>query len=236
MRRKKKPGCCPRGATARSRYPSETPKRFRGTATLACTRDRLPDLYPEACACGGSPPVGTGQLPSTSQVRRPGACWFLFWWLYLHLQSTFWTTRLNRSRAAFATPSVNYSVRAPSRFYPRGSGDARRPSPCADLSVSAGASVAATFAACRCPRIETFPPRSADPHAGRGCRNNRDGSRTIRMRAGAVNTFLQKKIRVELARFSGHSRHLKTSSTGDFHRWKFHPRFVENFRGVNRES
>src|SRR5215204_2997415 len=58
--RKKKPGCHPRGVAARSRYPFEPPKRFWGTATLACTRDRLPDLYPEACACGGSPPVGTG--------------------------------------------------------------------------------------------------------------------------------------------------------------------------------
>src|SRR5215212_10552694 len=58
---------------------------------------------------------------------------------------------------------VNYSFGAPTRFYPRGSGSARRHPPCAGLSASAGASVAATFAACRCPQIEVFPPQPADP-------------------------------------------------------------------------
>ena len=42
-------------------------------------------------------PVGTDSLPQVSRVRRRGAVRFLFWWLFLHLQSTFWTTRLNRS-------------------------------------------------------------------------------------------------------------------------------------------
>src|SRR5215218_7245609 len=58
---------------------------------------------------------------------------------------------------------ANYSFGAPTRFYPRGSGSARRHPPCAGLSASAGASVAATFAACRCPQTEVFPPQSADP-------------------------------------------------------------------------
>src|SRR5215210_3314617 len=58
---------------------------------------------------------------------------------------------------------VNYSFGAPTRFYPRGPGSARRHPPCASLSASAWASVAATFAACRCPQIETFPLQPADP-------------------------------------------------------------------------
>ena len=123
---------------------------------------------------------------------------------------------------------VNYSFGAPSRFYPRGLGDARRPPPCASLSASAGASLATTFAACRCPQIVAFPLQPADPHAGHGCLNNRDGSRTIRAGVRAVKAFLQKIFRANYARFSGFSRHLKSSSTGDFHRWKIHPRFVEN--------
>ena len=69
--------------------------------------------------------------------------------------------------------------------------------PCAGLSASAGASVAATFAACRCPQIVGFPLQPADPHAGHGCRNNRDGSRTIRMRPETVKTFFQKKFRAK---------------------------------------
>ena len=91
-----------------------------------------------------------------------------------------------------ATPSVDHSVGAPSRFYPRGPGSARRHPPCAGLSASAGASVAATFAACRCPQIEVLPPQPADPLAGHGCRNNRDGSRTIGEGAERVKTFFQK--------------------------------------------
>src|SRR5215212_619630 len=124
---------------------------------------------------------------------------------------------------------VNYSFGAPTRFYPRGPGSARRHPPCAGLSASAGASVAATFAACRCPQIEVFPPQSADPLAGHDCRNNRDGSRTIRTRPEAVKTFFQKIFRVKFARFFCFSRHLKSSSTGNFHRWKSHARFVEIF-------
>ena len=124
---------------------------------------------------------------------------------------------------------VNNSFGAPTRFYPRGPRSARRHLPCADLSVSAGASMAATFAACRCPQIETFPLQSADPLAGHGCRNNRDGSRTIRTRPKAVKTFFQKNFRAKFARFSGFSRHLKSSSTSDFHRWKIHRPFVEIF-------
>jgi len=124
---------------------------------------------------------------------------------------------------------VNYSFGAPARFYPRGSGSARRHPPCASLSASAGASVAATFAACRCPRIGAFPLQSADPLAGHGCRNNRDGSRTIRTRPEAVKTFFQNNFRVNFARFFCFSRYLKTSSTGNFHRWKSHGRFVEIF-------
>src|SRR5215210_4114713 len=58
---------------------------------------------------------------------------------------------------------VNYSFGAPTRFYPRGPGSARRHPPCASLSASAWASVAATFAACRCPQIVGFPLQPADP-------------------------------------------------------------------------
>ena len=94
-----------------------------------------------------------------------------------------------------ATPGLITSRGAPSRFYPRGPGSTRRHLPCAGLSASAGASVAATFAACRCPQTEVFPPQSADPLAGPGCRNNRDGSRTIRTRPEAVKTFFQKNFR-----------------------------------------
>jgi hypothetical protein len=122
---------------------------------------------------------------------------------------------------------VNYSFGAPTRFYPRGSGSTRRYPPCAGLSASAGASVAATFAACRCPRIETFPPQSADPLAGHGCRNNRDGSRTIRTRPEAVKAFFQNNFGANFGRFFCFQGHLKSSSTGNFHRWKSHGRFVE---------
>jgi hypothetical protein len=89
--------------------------------------------------------------------------------------------------------------------------------------------MAATFAACRCPQIEAFPPQSADPLAGHDCRNNRDGSRTIRTRSEAVKTFFQKKFRANFPCFFGFSSYLKSSSTGNFHRWKIHQRFVEIF-------
>ena len=78
-------------------------------------------------------------------------------------------------------------------------------------------------------RLKCFHPHLPIPYAGHDCRNNRDGSRTIRTHLEAVKTFFQKNIRANFARFWHFSRHLKSSSTGNFHRWKSHARFVEIF-------
>ena len=128
-------------------------------------------------------------------------------------------------------PEVDHSSRAPSRFYPRGS-DESADSSCASLSASAGASVAATL-----PLVAVLKHRVAamlaDLLAGHGSRENRDGSRTIRRRTEAVKTFFRKNFPSVFRRFFALSPHSKSSSSGDFHRWKFHARTVEKLAREN---
>ena len=122
-------------------------------------------------------------------------------------------------------PEVDHFLGAPSRFYPRGS-DESADSSCASLSASAGASVAATL-----PPVAVLKHRVAamlaDLLAGHGSRENRDGSRTIRRRTEAVKTFFRKNFPSIFRRFFALPPHSKSSSSGDFHRWKFHARTVE---------
>lgn len=100
---------------------------FWGTpATAACTREQLPDLYPEACPAVGSSPVGTNLF---SQILRfpkaTRAAWFLLWWLFLHRR-----LRL-RQRGSTEVERLCYyrgrSVpRSATRFYPGAFGKFRR--------------------------------------------------------------------------------------------------------------
>jgi hypothetical protein len=68
---------------------------------------------------------------------------------------------------------------------------------------------------------------SADPLAGHGSLENRDGRRTIRRRLYPVKRFFKKNIFAFFPGFSAILPHAETSSTSDFHRWKIHPRIVE---------
>jgi hypothetical protein len=100
VRRKKKLGCCPRGATAQPRYPFEPPKRFGGrqpllvhaTGCLICIPKRVPaaahprsarvnfrqplkseDLAPVGFCSGGftsTSSLRSGQRGSTEVERR----------------------------------------------------------------------------------------------------------------------------------------------------------------------
>jgi hypothetical protein len=67
----------------------------------------------------------------------------------------------------------------------------------------------------------------ADLLAGHGCRNNRDGRRTIRRRTQRVKTFFRKFFSPVFRRFFAFSHYSKSSSSTDFHKWKFHARTVE---------
>jgi hypothetical protein len=207
--------------------PEESPKRLRGTATFACTRAGCLFCIPK-------------RVPAVAHPRSA--------------RTNFRQSLMSEDMVPVGFCSGGFTSTSSLRSGQRGPTEVERrslprwliiPSERRRVFIRAAREIPVSFLPAQAFRLrpgrqwqQLLPPVAvlkrrvtaspADPLAGHGSLENRDGSRTIRTRVWAVKTFFRKSFSSLFARFSGFSHHSHSSSTGVFHRWKIHLRFVEN--------